>query len=264
MKAFSDMYCERIEKLGLTLRINDYSVNDALKELSRCKNLKDLELVLFNSDYEQQLSIDNELQSIANNCNQIKKLSVRFICGSIDGKLLQVFGAFKALEQISINFSEKLKGRIGNIDFLKNCQNLKSLKLIFYRLRDSFYKDIDIHLPQLKSIEFNCTERLSYHCVNDKTLENLAKMQNLIKLSINCKKITISGIEKLIKNSPQIKTIHSNDRTISKRTIDAFIERANQNEKIKYQFIPSDSKYKVMISIIDKIPHNLSVKKLEK
>jgi hypothetical protein len=46
MKAFPDMYCERIEKLGLTLRIN--SANDALKELSRFKNLKDLELVLFN------------------------------------------------------------------------------------------------------------------------------------------------------------------------------------------------------------------------
>ncbi len=136
--------------------------------------------------------------------------------------------------------------------------------MIFYRLRDSFYKDIDIHLPQLKSIEFNCSERPSYHCVNDKTLENLAKMQNLTQLSINCEKIIISGIEKFIKNSPQIKTVYSNDRTISKRTIDAFIERANQNEKIKYEFTPSDSEYKVMISIINKIPHNLSVKKLEK
>jgi hypothetical protein len=135
--------------------------------------------------------------------------------------------------------------------------------LSFFGLNDNFYKDIDIHLPQLKSIEFNCSQS-SPHCVTDKTLENLAKMKNLTKLFINCEKTTISGIQKFIKNSPQIKTIHSNDRTISKKTIDAFIERANNNEKIKYEFIPSDSRDEVFISKTDQIPHNLLVKKLMK
>jgi hypothetical protein len=118
---------------------------------------------------------------------------------------------------------EPLEGSIGNIDFFKNCKNLKSLKLSFFGLNDNFYKDIDIYLPQLKSIEFDCSR--SSHFVTDKTLENLAKMQNLTQLFINCEKITISGIQKFIKNSPQIKKIHSNDRTISKKTIVAFVEK---------------------------------------
>jgi hypothetical protein len=259
MKTFSDKYCKQIKKLGLTL---SSSFSDALKELSRFENLEDLKLIVY-SGYGQRLSIDNQLLSIANNCDKINKLSLIFNWGLIHGKLLQVFGSFKALEHIFIHFTEQLEGSIGNIDFLKNCQNLKSLKLSFFGLNDNFYKDIDLYLPQLKSIEFDCS-RSSPHCVTDNTLENLAKIQNLTKLFINCNKITISGIQKFIKNSPQIKTIHSNDRTISKKTIDAFIKRANNNEKIKYEFIPSDSRDEVFISKTHRIPHNLSVKKLMK
>ena len=61
-------------------------------------------------------------------------------------------------------------------------------------------------------------------------------MQNLSKVYINSHKITDSGICDLIKKSPNIKTLYVNNSFINEKTIEAFTERANNNQKIQYKF----------------------------
>ncbi len=75
-----------------------------------------------------------------------------------------------------------------------------------------------------------------YQYLTDKTLQNLLKIQNLSKVITKSKKTAVSGICDLIKKGPNIKTLYVNINFITKKTIEAFTERANNNQKIQYKF----------------------------
>jgi hypothetical protein len=153
---------------------------------------------------------------------------------------------FKKLKHLAIHTSEVNQ----SFDRLK----------VFNNLKDEDLKIIEkLNLKRFRIFRDNSV-------ITDKSLESLAKFQNLGQIHFNFGKITDSGICHLIKNSPKLKILILNDKSINETTIEAFIEKALNNPKSYYQFIVCvdlPTKRYVGKRITDKTyPRNLMIRKL--
>ena len=106
---------------------------------------------------------------IANQCKQLTHLDLSF-CPITDdnihifnGQLFQLLGKFVYLIRLKVelvftevendeNFNNYINSHYGSIQSLKSCQNLKYLSISGPKLTDNHLKDINLYLPQLKSI----------------------------------------------------------------------------------------------------------------
>ncbi len=93
----------------------------------------------------------------------------------------------------------------GNMECLKNCKSLKILDLINLSLNDEKFKNIDLHLPQLKAFRIRKSNCILKE-ITDSTLKSLSKMKNLRYICVTSDCVTDSGVCHLIENyCPKLK-----------------------------------------------------------
>jgi hypothetical protein len=119
-------------------------------------------------------------------CQKMKKF--HFVCKNFikpnKTKIFTIFGKFRNLENLRIEFSGQDFIDVGNIKSFKNCKSLKKLQLLELYLNDENLKDIDLYLPQLKLLNIGY---ISKGVINDSTLISIAKIPNLRYLYLNSK-----------------------------------------------------------------------------
>jgi hypothetical protein len=248
-QSFADIYCKQIKKLHL-IRFPFLYLNRLLKNLWRFENLEDLKIHI--SFYKQE--IYNEFQLMANKIKKLKRLQVYTVDDLKINEFFEIIGSFKSLEQLYFEDSGiSSEPKLRNLFSLKSCEKLKIIHLRAYYLSGKSLEDIHLYLPQLKSVSLCMPD------ITNKTMINLAKLQNLFKLEIRSN-ITVSGVCEFIKISPNIKTIILNETYLDEKIIEALIERAKNNPKLKYEFTACDRYHENEVVIDDRFPPNLTVK----
>jgi hypothetical protein len=280
-QSFADIYCKQIKKLHFQISASNsrfkfvpqifasnsysnYNLNHSLKNLWRFENLEDLKICLALNEQE----IYNEFQLMADKLKKLKRLEV-YIVGYFNiNEFFEIIGSFKSLEQLYFKHSgddscspsclciKNSRLKLKNLFPLKSCEKLKIIHLTTNDLSDESLEDIHLYLPQLKSVI------LRIPVIKDKTMINLAKLQNLFKLEIQSYNITVSGVCEYIKISPNIKTIILNEKYFDEKIIEALIERANNNPRLKYEFTACERFDKKEVVIDDRFPPNLIVKRI--
>jgi hypothetical protein len=242
-KTFTSLYHKQIERIYLEIRSE---MNVFLDELSRFEKLQEFKVtvnITSNSNLEIEYLFkpkENGLISIGNKCKSLKSLKIdmlSYITNQLkDYNLCQNFSGFTALEKLI--FSPKLSGLINmNIEPLKNCQNLNHLNLNVYHLRRKALENIDLYLPNLKTIVINLNYSFRY---NSGIFRKLAKCKSLTKLviNINYSEIFDSLINYVLKICSKIRGIYFDGIhfNITRKTLDLLNNYAKNNSKFDYEF----------------------------
>jgi hypothetical protein len=154
-KTFTSLYHKQIERIYLEIRSE---MNVVLNELSRYEKLQQL-MITINITSNSNLEIEylfkpkeNGLISIANKCKSLKIDALSYITNQLkDENLCENFSGLTALEKLILSPRFKVLKNI-NIEPLKNCKNLNHLELNVYHLSRKALEDIDLYLPNLKTI----------------------------------------------------------------------------------------------------------------
>jgi hypothetical protein len=263
LKTFSDKYHKQIKKIGITfapvLQSPNDGINNALIELSRFECLESLVLNINNRNYSNY-AISSGLKLIADNCKKLNHLEIFMDQNNISGKIFELLKETKALEKLIITINDQNFGpNFSSVEYLKNCKNLKYLKLDFKGFGNDILEDIDLYLP-------NLTHFLFINPMNvlpEKTLHNLTKLKNLSHIDIDSYSLCDSEVYYFIKNSLNIeKMIFRNINYITRKTINVLIERAIKRPKVQY-LLQFKEKFKNTenLELIDySIAPNLTVK----
>jgi hypothetical protein len=264
IKFLADNYHKQINKFkaqfGTIFKVlsDTKGFNSHLIQLSRFENLESLKLSICSNGL-----INEGLEVIAKNCKLLKNLSLsinpvidsQYNIKTIEGKIFQLLAKFVSLERLRIcleffepdskqDFLNFIETHYGNIESLKTCTKLKHLSIRAPYLTDDHFKDIDKHLPQLKSIKID-----SNSGITDRTLKTLAKMKSLSKVEVKENEgnpfdeggedfnITDSSVSHLLNGCPLMKEIKFDCYTkLTQTSIDSFIDIAKSNPKILYNF----------------------------
>jgi hypothetical protein len=221
-------------------------MNVVLNQLSRFVVLQQL-MITINITSNSNLEIEylfkpkeNGLISIANKCKSLKSLNIDMLFHITnqlkDENLCENFSGFTALEKLifSPKFSEL--NNI-NIEPLKNCKNLNHLELNVYPLRSKALENIDLYLPNLKTIVVYLNYSFRY---NSGIFRKLAKCKSLTKLVINIdySQIFDSLINYVLKICSKIREIYFDGIRfkITRKTLDLLNNYAKNNPKFDYEF----------------------------
>jgi hypothetical protein len=95
--------------------------------------------------------------------------------------LFKLFNGFHALEKLIISrkFNQQNKSIV---EPLKSCEKLKYLELSLHLSNGKVFEDIDLYLPNIKTVVIHCDFDLNY---DSEIFQNLTKSQSLTKLAIN-------------------------------------------------------------------------------
>jgi hypothetical protein len=244
-KTFTSLYHKQIERIYLEIRSE---MNVVLNQLSRFVVLQQL-MITINITSNSNLEIEylfkpkeNGLISIANKCKSLKSLKIDMLSHITnqlkDENLCENFSGFTALEKLI--FSPKF-GELNNINIepLKNCKNLNHLELNVYALRRKALEDIDLYLPNLKTIVIYLNYSFRYK-FNSGIFRKLAKCKSLTKLVINIdySQIFDSLINYVLKICSKIREIYFDGIhfKITRKTLDLLNNYAKNNPKFDYEF----------------------------
>jgi hypothetical protein len=278
----NEKFFERYKSLkSLKLCVNPFNCDPIIfmKQISKLKNLQNLELILSDSTESHSSLFVRELTQIEIECKLINRLNLTF--ESLNEKhlkqLLISICSFKQLKYLSIDifdmiylnedqmqdFSQVNDSIALNTQLLNGCKQLTHLKIYYPLLRDSFLADIHLFLPQLTHLKIGFEEFIyeEYEMsFSDQTMNSLAKLKHLkvIKLGGNdFSLITDSGIFNVINNCPEIKSIRlSSEPNITHKTIDAFIGLALKKPRICFYINFGHH----LIETYESVPNNLRIK----
>jgi hypothetical protein len=264
LKTFSDKYHKQIKKIGITfapvLQSPNDNINNTLIELSRFECLESLVLRIYNRNYFNNNAIDSGFKLIADNCKKLNHLEIFMNRNYFNEKIFELLKETKALEKLIITINDRNFGpNFSSVEYLKNCKNLKYLKLDFKGFGNDILEYIDLYLP-------NLTHFLFINPMNvlpEKTLNNLTKLKNLSHIDIHSYSLNNSEVYHFIKNCLNIeKMIFRNINYITRKTINVLIERAIKKPKVQY-LLQFEEKFKNTdnLELIDySIAPNLTVK----
>jgi hypothetical protein len=242
-KSFTSIYRKQIKKISLEVRSEIISFLD---ELSRFEKLENLQIrIRLQNSLNLDLEIENlfnpkanGLNSIAKNCKSLRNLRIDvlfFVCNNHlkDKNLCELFSGFNALEKLTLY----LKLNNINVEPLKNCEKLKYLELNAYHLRSKALENIDLYLPNLKTIVIHFTFDYRY---NSGIFRKLSKCKNLTKLVIYVENSQIfdSLINYVLKICSNIREIYFDGIhfQITRKTLDLLNNYAKNNPKFDYEF----------------------------
>lgn len=272
---FTEYFVEKYENLLKSFKsrmplnyVNESEVkqNFLLRQISKLKSLEELQ-VIFNC-FDTTIV---KIKLIADKCKDITKLdldvSLKYTTGD---QLMESIGHFKNLKHLTIRGIEEEM----SIKSLKNCKQLKVLKLGNKYITDQFFTDIETIVPQLTHLVFGS---YGQDLITDKTFHCLAKLKKLEILYIDNRRhwqtLTDEGLCDLIDNCPQLKSINFRRKpNITEKTVNALIALALRKPRIcfkhylgiNYRYFAhyndsNASKEEIIIDLCEKLPNNLSI-----
>ena len=270
IKSFADNYCKQLKIFTLTLNANEFQtnlleLNNTIIEISRFELLSKLFLTI-NHKNSNNCCIDSGLKLISESCLQLISFELNLFTKNINNlftnyKLFNVLLHFRSLTvcklknielnalQVpniepnfdpnpvdpSIESNDRYKS-VGSFNGLLINTNLNKLELQISSLKDIHFMDIDLSLPNLKSITVSTDMTLTNNC-----LIFLSKLSHLIELevqSFSCQlfDITDIGVKTIIERCPQIRSICLKCNTdITDKSLNYFIQLANKRPKISFE-----------------------------
>ena len=273
---FVDKYENKLKKLKLyTTEVEFATLRNTLHLISRFRNMENLELhfqIILHHFHGTQTntSISDKLTEMAKNCPKMTRLvlNVNFFMVPNDfnsGNIWECIGKFHNLRKLNVSF--RMSNNEESVETLKRLKNLTDLTICSTETGDPFFKDIELFLPNLKTLVLSTDYDLS-----DTLLESLSKLKHLTKISLGngnkaLRNITDSGISKLIDNCVEIRKMYFSSRpNITNQSIDKLIDFANKNSKYIINFYSGFSRLgdEALFAPIDlnsysNIPQNLMI-----
>ena len=270
---FVDKYENKLKKLKLfSSEIEFQTLRNTLQQISRLRDVEDLEITfnLMLNNNGNLNTINDKLIEMAKNCSKVTRFSLNiniFMTGTefIAGNIWECLGKFIKLRQLDVTL--KLSQIEDSVEALKRLKHLTDLSIRCSKLGDPFFKDIDLFLPNLKSLSLNSDYDLS-----DTLLESLSKLKHLSRISLGSghkalRSITDSGVSQLLNNCQKLRKIVFLSRPyITAQSVDKLIEFANKNSKNGIYFYSGFSRLgdETHFPVIDlnaykNIPQNLRI-----
>jgi hypothetical protein len=249
-KTFTSLYHKQIENISLKI---DSNVRNFLEELSRFERLEKLR-ISFPSFPEPKEEFENLFEPnksgfilIGSKCKVLKNLIINgeylHIRFSKDNNLCEIFSQnFHALQKLTLILDLHKLNHL-NIEPLKNCKDLKFLELNIQPFEAKAIKDIELNLPNLKTIIIYLNSDFN---LNPKIFQSLAKSKSLTRLVINITdvyqyesfQIFESLINDVLKTCFKIREIYFDGKQmkLTRNTMDLLESYTKNNFKFDYDF----------------------------
>ncbi len=169
---------------------------DLLTPIARCNRLNRFSFIyrsdrFFGNEFLSSFSvIEKFMKLMVQNCKELKNLIFGYcfnrMSSSIGNDLFMLFGMFPNLRILNVFFwrtyDEKSQKFIKSqtIKCLEKCNLLSRIHFDWNQISDGFLEDIDIHLPNLKSVFLKLGENFTF-----KRFQTLAKLKNIKNLEID-------------------------------------------------------------------------------
>jgi hypothetical protein len=267
LRTITDKYCKSLKEIEIYCYLSNDRLSTALSLIQKLENLRILKLYLVTQE-DSIRTIDESLEIIGKSCTKIKDLHIGVYNKNIIGaKFFSVIAKYLAVEKLNLDLYNIDENIEGSVECFKEL-NLKQLQ-ISYRLTDSFFEDIDLYLPNLKTVII-----VSETDLTNKTLYSLSKLKNLRRIHFSLmpfayKNITDDSIHEFLDFCQSIEVIEFNGRpNISNKTIDKLIATALLNPRkiirFKCGFLDPVNEVEFahidMNSYTDRIPDNLKIR----
>ena len=164
----------------------------------------ELKLIRFDLNFNDK-PIAKHLTQIANKCQKLKSIEIRFImtsknCEDFDD-VMAYLRQFKRLRRLTLTFDNSNESKESMVLFsfkvFKGFENITHLRIGFSEILELFsekiFTDIDINLPKLQYFKFDNDLDLT-----DWTVDILSKILNLQKINLS---IILGNVEELESNS---------------------------------------------------------------
>ena len=98
------------------------------------------------------------LHLLAKKCTKIKKIKIDCRSTETFNRLLFALSEFRSLERLVIELSDTNNTYQGSVEYLENCIRLKHLTIIYPKLIQTFFEDIQTILPNLRYLNIESRE----------------------------------------------------------------------------------------------------------